>query len=203
MISQNPTVEVADEDVDVVEKPACVVLVRYALIPQVARFGVSEELYAELSDQLTRHAQIVINTDRSAEIGQVLEVVRVATSADENPVTGDVLRMATEADLQTHAENRRRADAEFAGWDTRMANWKLQLQLIDIEFTLSGEQIVLYVLNGQDAETTRLALLAAAAGLGIIHVQPVSADGMVAKEPSGGGGCGSGGGGCGSGGCGS
>lgn len=200
MISQNPTVEITEDDI--ADAPKCVVLVRYALIPQVARFGVSEQLYDDVSDQLLRHAQVVVNTDRGAEVGQVLEVVRVQTSADENPVTGDVLRMASDTDLQLHAENRRRADAEFAAWETRIENWKLQLQLIDIEITLNGDQIVLYVLNGQDAETTRLALLAAAAGLGIIHVQPVSADGMVAKEPSGGG-CGSGGGGCGSGGCGS
>ncbi len=201
MISQTPTFEIAEDDIE--ETPKCVLLVRYALVPQVARFGVPEQLYDEITDELLRHAEVVVNTDRGAEIGQVLEVVRVQTSADENPVTGDVLRMATSADLQVQAEHRRTANAEFSAWETRIENWKLQLQLIDIEITLNGDQIVLYVLNGQDAETTRLALLAAAAGLGIIHVQPVSADGMVAKESGGGGGCGSGGGGCGSGGCGS
>lgn len=200
MISQTPTAEVADEDVD--EKPKCVVLVRYAMVPQVARFGLSEQLYESVADQLARNAQVVVNTDRGPEIGQVLEVVRLSTSADDNPVTGDVIRIASAEDLRSHAENRRRADTEFLGWQTRITNWKLQLQLIDIEFTLKAEQIVLYVLNRQDAETTRLALLAAAAGLGIVHVQPVSANGMVVKEPSSsGGGCGSGG--CGSGGCGS
>ena len=54
-----------------------------------------------------------------------------------------------------------------------------------------------------DEEPERIALLAAAAGLGIVHVQPVEADGIVHQPSGGGGGCGSGGGGCGSGGCGS
>ena len=87
---------------------------------------------------------------------------------------------------------------EFLDWQQRLADWQLQLQLTDLEWTLDQQQIILYVLNGQDAETTRLALLAAAAGLGIIHVQPVAAEGVV--QATGGGGCGSGG--CGSGGCG-
>ncbi|MCA9058814.1 MAG: hypothetical protein KDA85_09950, partial [Planctomycetaceae bacterium] len=73
--------------------------------------------------------------------------------------------------------------------------WNLQLQLIDLEWTLDRSRIVLYVLNDRGAETTRLALLAAAAGLGIIHVQSVSADGVIQQSS----GCGSGG--CGSGGC--
>jgi hypothetical protein len=83
VISQTPTAEVADEDVD--EKPKCVVLVRYAMVPQVARFGLSEQLYESVADQLARNAQVVVNTDRGPEIGQVLEVVRLSTSADDNP----------------------------------------------------------------------------------------------------------------------
>ena len=77
-----------------------------------------------------------------------------------------------------------------------MNDWQLQLQLIDVERTLGDDHVILYVLNDQNAETTRLALLAAAAGFGIIHVQPVTADGIVNQTS---GGCGSGG--CGSGGC--
>ncbi|MFN8705965.1 MAG: hypothetical protein ACK50J_04745, partial [Planctomyces sp.] len=78
--------------------------------------------------------------------------------------------------------------------------WKLELELIDLEITLD-EKTVLYVLNDRNAETTRLALLAAATGRGIVIVQPVTADGVVPLGSGGGGGCGSGG--CGSGGCGS
>ena len=64
----------------------------------------------------------------------------------------------------------------------------MQLELIDIERTLD-DRLVLYVLNDRSAETTRLALLAAAGGFGVIHVQPVSAEGVV--QTGGGGGCGS------------
>jgi hypothetical protein len=38
-----------------------------------------------------------------------------------------------------------------------------------------------------------LALLGAAAGYGVVHVQPVSAEGIVQEKSGGGGGCGGGG----------
>ena len=60
---------------------------------------------------------------------------------------------------------------------------------MDIEQTLDGEKHILYVLSVRGAETTRLALLAAAAGLGIVSVQPVDAEGIVDGTGSG---CGSG-----------
>ena len=195
MISPNSSMATTDQTSS--ELPACVVLVRYGAVPQVARFGVSEHLYAEAAGHLAHDSRVVVHSERGPEVGQLLEVVRPGTAADENPVTGDVLRIASSEDLRRQSENRLRSNVDFPDWQKRIADWKLQLQLIDIEWTLDGKQIILYVLNGQDAETTRLALLAAAAGQGIIHVQPVAAEGIVQKTS---GGCGSGG--CGSGGCG-
>ena len=196
MISPNLSLETTDEEFS--KSPTHVVLVRYGVVPQVARFEVSEQLYSVAVDQLVHGSQVVVDSDRGPEVGQLLEVLRPWTAADENPVTGNVQRIALTEDLRLNAENRRRSDLEFFDWQQRIADWQLQLQLVDVEWTLDGKQIVLYVLNGQDAEATRLALLAAAAGLGIIHVQPVAAEGIVQKTS--GGGCGSGG--CGSGGCG-
>ncbi len=207
MISQNPNseavdeVQVAGEDAAVESPPYCVVLARYGTSPQVARFGVSESLHSVIADKLHHRAELVVQTDRGPEIASLLEMVRDGIITDDKPVTGDVLRLATSDDRQRHQQNRRKADLEFFDWQTRLTEWQLQLQLIDLEWTLDEEQLILYVLNGQDAETTRLALLAAAAGLGIVHVQPVAAEGVV-QTSGGGGGCGSGGGGCGSGGCG-
>lgn len=172
-------------------------LARYGAAPQVARFAINESLHGEISQQLVRGANLVVQTDRGPELSSLLEVVRKGIESEEKPVTGDVLRLATDTDQSIHADRRKQADLEFFEWQSRLDEWQLQLQLIDLEWTLDGEQLILYVLNGQDAETTRLALLAAAAGLGIIHVQPVAAEGVV--QSTGGGGCGSGG--CGSGGC--
>jgi len=167
------------DDADEVAPPKHVALVRYGLIPQVARFGLSSELKNQLESVERRGLKVVVSSDRGMEVAELLEIVRKGIITTDNPVTGDVQRITSAADLEQHAENRRRAELEFFEWQQRVDDWQLQLQIIDIEWTLQADQVVLYVLNGQDAETTRLALLAAAAGLGIIHVQPVAAAGIV------------------------
>ncbi|MEQ9407473.1 MAG: hypothetical protein RIK87_07080 [Fuerstiella sp.] len=178
--------------------PFCVVLCRYGAVPQVARFSVSQQLYEAIGEQLERGIQLVVHTDRGLELATLLEIVQAGILTEQTPVTGSVLRVALPEDLQSHRENCRQAELQYVEWLQRLDDWQLQLQLIDMEWTLDQQQVLLYVLNGQNAETTRLALLAAAAGLGIIHVQPVAAEGIV-QQTGGGGGCGSGG--CGSGGC--
>lgn len=175
-----------------------VVLARYGAVPQVARFGASEELFGRIESQLRHGVGLVVTSERGTEMAQLLEVVQSGINPGEKPTTGKVLRLATSEDRVLFDTNRRQADTEFFDWQARIEEWQLQLQLVDMERTLDGEQLILYVLNGQDAESTRLALLAAAAGLGIVTVQPVASEGIVQSS---GGGCGSGG--CGSGGCGS
>ena len=138
---------------------------------------------------------MVVSTDRGEEIATILQTLPPDAKTSEGEVaqpTGELLRMATADDLDCNVRNEQAAEISFAEWTTRAATWKLQLELIDIERTLD-DRLILYVLNDRSAETTRLALLAAAGGFGVIHVQPVSAQGVV--QESGGGGCGS----CGSG----
>ena len=199
VISPNQTVADADVDQAKLEPPFRVMLARYGRVPQVARFGLTENDFEQNSSELERGTHLVVKSDRGPEIATLLEVVREGLTNEDLQVTGPFLRIATDDDLRSHDANQRQADVEFFDWQQKLDEWQLQLQLIDVERTLDEEQVILYVLNGQNAETTRLALLAAAAGLGIIHVQPVAAEGIVRENP--GGGCGAGG--CGSGGCGS
>lgn len=190
MISQSLEIQSA-------ERPAAVALVRYGRVPQVARFVVDAQLCHTIGSRLVRNASVIVETDRGLEMGQLLQVIRDGVQDADKPSTGSLLRIATDADRTAACTHEERANREFGPWQQRVADWQLQLQLIDLEWTLDDQKLILYVLNGQNAETTRLALLAAAAGLGIVHVQPVAAEGIVSAEPSGG--CGSGG--CGSGGC--
>jgi len=160
------------------------ILVRYGNIPQAARYHLPPELH----HSVTRGSKVIVRTDRGLEVGHVLDILPASIVEDnDNPTS--IERPATDDDRKTYRKRRLQTDEEFDGWQKRLQEWNLQLELIDLERTLDNEKVVLYVLNDQDAETTRLALLAAAAGLGIIHVQPVSADGIVDGS---GGGCGSG-----------
>ena len=160
------------------------ILVRYGVIPVVARCVVDQ---AESS--FRRGQKLVIETTRGIESADFLQTLSAAELKDD--VSAKLLRVATDGDLETHREIRSRAAAAFNDWVERITKWKLELELIDLEWTLDEQKVILYVLNSRGADTTKLAIQATAAGLGVIEVQPVDANGMVEAPPSGGGGCGS------------
>jgi len=163
--------------------PEFLVLARYGRVPQVARF-------AGWGERPERNTCVVVSTDRGQELAIVLQTLPVhARTADGEQATptGELLRHASADDIELNLRGQRGAEESFPAWFARAEKWKLQLELIDIERTLD-DRLILYVLNDRSAETTRLALLAAAGGFGVIHVQPVSAEGIV--QTGGGGGCG-------------
>lgn len=167
--------------------PTSTYLIRYGQVPEVARF------LCELDAPLARMTPVVVTTHRGLQLGTTLEAV--STQSAEAPDFA-VVRVATAADLAAGRDLQSRCEAEFGRWLQRIGEWELDLELIDLEWTLDGSKQILYVLTERGPATTNLALQAAAAGLGVIEVQPVSAEGLVTL-PSSGGGCGSGGGGCG------
>ncbi|MBW3542379.1 MAG: hypothetical protein KY476_19100 [Planctomycetes bacterium] len=167
------------------------VLVRYGAVPEVARFRVAVER------PLPRGSQVVVRSHRGIELGELLQDALPDAAngiGEDDPV---VLRSAGPDDVSRAGELRSECEWAFGEWSERIARWKLDLQLIDLEWTLDRQKLVLYVLNDRGPECTKLALQAAAAGLGIVEVQPVNGDGLV--QAATGGGCGTGG--CGSGGC--
>lgn len=177
-----------------------IALVRYGAVPEVARFRING------AGAFARGDHVVVETHRGVELGVHLQTtVRTSNAESNGDADSDgaepeqsVLRRANADDLAASGNLRSRAETEFAEWQDRIEQWKLELELIDLEWTLDGSKLVLYVLNERGPDCTKLALQAAAAGLGVIEVQPVDADGLMQLE-TGGGGCGSGG--CGSGGC--
>lgn len=171
-----------------------IALVRYGAVPEVARCGVPESLPVHRDDE------VVVRTHRGLEGGRVLEFAKPVQEPGQTvrEPSFQIERLKTDTDRQLEMKFRERVQEEFDTWNDRIVEWDLDLQLIEMDWTIDGEKLVLYVLNERGPECTKLALQAAAAGLGVIEVQPVSSEGPVAM-PSTGGGCGSGG--CGSGGC--
>ena len=166
-------------------------LVRYGAVPEVARCRLEDGLPRPMRGEC-----VVVETHRGEQLGEILGDVR---SESEHPAAFTILREATSADQAAARYAAEKSAAEFPEWTSRIAEWNIDLQVIDIERTLDGTKLVLYVLNERGPECTRLAIQAAASGFGIIEVQPVGAEGLI-SQPASSGGCGSGGGGCGSGG---
>ncbi|MDP1796155.1 MAG: PSP1 C-terminal domain-containing protein [Planctomycetaceae bacterium] len=164
-----------------------VYLVRYGTTPEVARCVV------DAGSDLSRGDAVIVRTHRGEQLGTLLERERSSSTVEE--IEFEILRRADEADLAQAKISRQRCEQAFGIWMQRIADWDLQIELLDIEETLDGQKTILYVLCERGPDSTKLALQAAAAGLGLIEVQPVSAEGLVVIAPSGGG-CGTGGCGC-------
>lgn len=162
-------------------------LVRYGAVPEVARFVAEEPL------SVPRGETVVVRTHRGLQLGTLLDEIKLPADFDGG---FELLRAATPDDRAAARENHRHAEADFLDFSRRILQWGLQLELIDVERTLDGEKRILYVLCDRGPDTTKLALQAAAAGLGIVEVQPVSSTGPVVL-PAEGGSCGTGGGSCG------
>ena len=162
-----------------------IVLVRYGAIPEVARFHWTPAATPQ------RGQTVVVSSHRGQMLGTVLEQVKQLT---EDDIETEVLRVATNDDLKQNKELKAACAQEYSDWLERISRWNLELQLLDLEKTLDGAKKILYVLCDRGPDSTKLALQAAAEGLGIIEVQPVDTEGLV--DIHGGGGCGSGDCGC-------
>jgi cell fate regulator YaaT (PSP1 superfamily) len=160
------------------------VLVRYGRIPEVAK--------VVADDRRERGERVVVRTHRGVELATVLDTLKSSPKPDDDESDFTVLREATAQDEFEFTGLATRAGDEFDDWTDRIARWKLDLQLVDLEWTLDRQKLILYVLNERGPECTRLAIQAAAEGLGIVEVQPVSSMGLSPKEKTGGegGGCG-------------
>ena len=168
--------------------PTSVFLVRYGAVPEVSRFVPSGDIAPRRGDP------VVVETHRGFQLGSVLERLKPSSGGTPSETDSRIDRVATADDLVTARQLAKDCDDQFERWCTRIVQWNLNLELIDLEWTLDRQKLILYVLCERGPDSTKLALQAAAAGLGIIEVQPVSSTGLVQPEPSGGA-CGSGGGG--------
>jgi cell fate regulator YaaT (PSP1 superfamily) len=166
------------------------VLVRYGAISEVARFVNAS------GASLPRGARVVIKSHRGLESGLLLEDAPFENHTAQHNVAessedlAQILRAMTDDDHCAGQRLKSECEDEYARWQARIQEWNLQLELIDLEWTLDRSKIILYVLNDRGPECTRLALQAAAAGLGVVEVQSVGPDGLVPAD--GGHGCGSG-----------
>ncbi|MBA3313437.1 MAG: hypothetical protein M3552_00530 [Planctomycetota bacterium] len=156
-------------------------LIRYGVMGEVARFAATD-VACETG------AAVVVRSSRGEELGMVVgRETNGEAAIDGSP---KVLRSATDDDRHRQSELRTECETDFPKWQDRIREWQVDLELIDLEKTLDGEKLVLYVLNDRGPETTKLALRAAAAGFGVIEVQPVGREGLI-HAATGGGGCGS------------
>ncbi len=119
-------------------------------MPYVVRYGRMRFL-GELTDPHDRiHCRgdrVVIRTDRGTELGEVLCPATERTAQYlEQAATGEILRQATEEDLE-HGLALEQAQARtFEVGQELIAKRSLQMNLVDVEMILGRERIVFYYL---------------------------------------------------------
>jgi cell fate regulator YaaT (PSP1 superfamily) len=130
------------EDKDtIVELPesgtVTVVGVRFRPAGKVYFFKVGEE-------ELKVDDQVIVQTIRGIEAGTVVIGQREMPVEEIVAPLREVIRKATEDDLKTIEENKKRAQEAFAICEEKIAEHGLPMKLIDVEFTLDVGKILFY-----------------------------------------------------------
>ena len=88
--------------------------------------------------------QVIVQTVRGLEIG---EAVTGARQISDDSVVGElkpVIRRATQEDIQTDENNRKREKEAFPICEERIRAHKLDMKLVNVEYTFDGSKIVFY-----------------------------------------------------------
>lgn len=94
-----------------------------------------------------RGQKVVVRSDRGTELGEILCPATERTALFlENPVRGEILRIASPEDLEAEAHLVQRQKEGFAACREFIARRRLQMDLVDVEAILGGERLVFYYL---------------------------------------------------------
>jgi cell fate regulator YaaT (PSP1 superfamily) len=94
-----------------------------------------------------RGENVVIQSDRGKELGEVLCQTTDRTALFlENPVRGEILRIASDEDLVAGSLLARRQQGGLASCREFIAKRHLQMDLVDVEVIFGGDRMVFYYL---------------------------------------------------------
>jgi len=95
-----------------------------------------------------RGQHVVVRSDRGLELGEVLCASNERTALYlENPVKGDILRIASPDDLSMEPVLAGRQKDGFSTCRELISKRRLQMDLVDVEAILGGERMVFYYLS--------------------------------------------------------
>src|SRR4051794_27282664 len=114
---------------------ASIFLVRYGTVPDVAR------VINNSTELPERGVSAVIETDRGLQLGIVLEQLKDSFDPQQGSETEfQLLRTATNDDLNAARERTIECELAFSEWCARILQWGLNLELVDLEWTLDRKK---------------------------------------------------------------
>jgi cell fate regulator YaaT (PSP1 superfamily) len=117
----------------------------------IVRYGQMRQLgeFAGMSNQEhPRGQRVVARSERGTELGEVLCAANDRTAAFlDNPPRGEILRVASDEDLERGTKLTEAREAGFAACRAFIAKRRLQMDLVDVEAILGGERMVFFYLS--------------------------------------------------------
>lgn len=89
-------------------------------------------------------AKVVVETARGVEYGEVAVGPKDVPDEEVVQPLKKVLRIGTEKDARTAAENRRKEKEAFAIAEQKIANHGLDMTLVDVEYTFDNSKVIFY-----------------------------------------------------------
>ena len=94
--------------------------------------------------QLEKGSRVIVETSRGVECGEVAVPNRQVEDKRITKPLKKLVRVATQEDLERAAENRAREKQAFQLCEEKIAKHKLNMKLVDVEFTFDNNKILFY-----------------------------------------------------------
>ena len=112
-----------------------IVGVRFKKVGKVYYFDPRGVLFAEKD-------RVIVETVRGLEIGDIVLPNRMVESSDLFTPLSPVLRLATEADIETDRQNKIKEKEAFAICEEKIQKHGLEMHLVDVEYTFDNNKII-------------------------------------------------------------
>ena len=94
--------------------------------------------------KLERGKYAVVETSRGIEIGEVVVENRFVDDSKIVASLKDVIRVATEEDVQVYRENEKKAEDAYQVCEKKILEHGLDMKLVDVEYQFDGSKILFY-----------------------------------------------------------
>ena len=97
-----------------------------------------------LDNKLNTGDRVIVETARGLECGEVATPKKTVDDAEISHPLKPLIRIATEKDLNHLAENKLKEKEAYRICEQKIANHKLEMKLVNVEYTFDNSKILFY-----------------------------------------------------------
>jgi len=100
--------------------------------------------FAPGNEKVENGQKVIVETARGVECGTVVVSNREVPDSELSAPLKPVIRIATEKDLETVDENKKKEEEAFKICEEKIAKHKLDMKLVDVEYTFDNNKLLFY-----------------------------------------------------------